>query len=261
MGASAHMCAHGLWSLGVRALLMPGTGGSGHKEGMTRLWGHLCALCRDEHCVCREEPCRSPSVPVPRAPGRHPGGGVGRRPPSEVIKGMMGWDPTRPPNSPASPSHLASVFSSVNQNPVTLVLRHGGTLCISGVLGCRGPKAGQGAGGRGEERRGVGAAGVTTELSKNRLSVCALTSRNRQLPLTNPFIKATFTLFSVTIVCLNRGLWSLLATSLPITEWLCSAPKHRGLHTPRFPMCSCLRSLAQRLSAAPRCPRPALLQV
>lgn len=43
------------------------------------------------------------------------------------------------------------------------------------------------AGGR-WERRGVGVAGVTAELSKNRLRVGGLTSRHRRLPLANPFI-------------------------------------------------------------------------
>lgn len=56
----------------------------------------------------------------------------------------------------------------------------------------------------------------------------------KQVAASSSFITQghVYSLLSITIICSNRGLWSLLATLLPVTEWLCPAPKHRGLPAP-----------------------------
>lgn len=82
------------------------------------------------------------------------------------------------------PSHL---HPQTWGHPVLITTQSAGLFQVPWGVRVRGQAAGR------WERRGVGVAGVTAELSKNRLRVGGLTSKNRRLPLANPFIKTTFT--------------------------------------------------------------------
>ena len=79
----------------------------------------------------------------------------------------------------------------------------------------------------------MGEAGVLAALSK-KWAESVRSNIQKQVAATSTFITQghVYCLLSITIICLNRGLWSLLVTLLPITEWLCPAPKHRGLCAP-----------------------------
>lgn len=122
-----------------------------------------------------------------------------------------------------------------------------------GALGSAEPEAGQGAGERGE----VCAARVTAELSGNWPSVCVLTSRIRQRPQQTRYLRSRV----LSLVSCNRVFeqrpHSLLATLLPITERLCSAPERDSFCTPVTSHLPRHRSLS--LSSSPL-PKPASLQ-
>lgn len=110
------------------------------------------------------------------------------------------------------------------------------------------------------ERSGVGVAGVTAELCKNQLHVCSLVFRDRKLPPANAFIRATFTLSPVTIICSEQSSLESISDISDHHRTVMLSSSAQGALFIVISVCFCAHSLAQLLSAAPRGPRPAHLQ-